>query len=173
MIAVLFSDLVASFPLGPVALIVVLVFLGVFLLGLEFFIIPGFGAGGILGFVSLISAAMVAGTSYGAAWGVFVFVLSAMISFVGLLWGMKTNLIQKRFVLSVVQKKGQGTGAEDLSVLVGQKGTSVTDLRPAGAAQIKNRRVDVISDGNFIDKNTPVVVILVEGPRVVVKKDKQ
>ena len=167
------TSLLSDIPISPIALIILLVFVGELLLGLEFFVIPGFGAGGILGGIALISAAVVAGSTYGVMWGVVVFLFSAVLSFAGLLLGMKTSLIKKRFVLSTVQKQGQGTGAEDLSELTGQKGTAITALRPAGAAKIADRRVDVISEGGYIETGAPIVVTLVEGPRVVVKEVKK
>lgn len=167
---VMFAEWLSSLPIGPVALIAVLVFLGELLLGLEFFVIPGFGAGGILGAIALLAATVVAWGTYGAVWGVAVLLGSAVCSFAGLLYGMKTKIIQKRFVLDVVQKKGQGTIAQDLSSLVGRCGTALTDLRPAGAAHIDEQRIDVISEGGFIVHGTPIEVVLVEGPRVVVKE---
>ena len=173
MICAILSD-VATFPafinLSPVPLIILLVFVGELLLGLEFFVIPGFGAGGILGSIAIIAAALVAGVSYGVLAGVAVLLACAVVSFAGLLLGMRTNLIKKRFVLSTVQKKGQGTQAQNLSELSGKKGIAVSTLRPAGIAQIEGQRVDVMSEGGYIEAGAKVLVTLVEGPRVVVKE---
>ena len=165
-----FSGLFSGMTISPLLLIIVLIFVGELLLGLEFFIIPGFGAGGILGFAAVVAAVIIAGNTYGLMWGGLVFLLSSVMSFAGLLLGMRTNLIKKRFVLSTVQKHGQGTLAEDMSDLLGQRGTAITTLRPAGNATFNNRRIDVISDGGYIDAGASVIVTLVEGPRVVVKQ---
>ncbi len=53
---------------------------------------------------------------------------------------------------------------------MGLTGTVVTDLRPAGTAVINNRRVDVVSRGEYLDKGTEIIVLEVEGNRVVVKQ---
>ncbi|MBU1345101.1 MAG: serine protease [Proteobacteria bacterium] len=50
------------------------------------------------------------------------------------------------------------------------KGTSVTDLRPAGMAEINSQRVDVVTDGEYIDAGTPIVVTGVTGNRIIVEK---
>jgi membrane-bound serine protease (ClpP class) len=49
-------------------------------------------------------------------------------------------------------------------------GRSVTDLRPAGIAEIDSQRLDVVTDGEYIDVDTPIVVIGVKGNRIIVEK---
>ncbi|NOY69946.1 MAG: serine protease [Deltaproteobacteria bacterium] len=58
---------------------------------------------------------------------------------------------------------------ESLAGLVGQKGIAITDLRPAGTAMIGNRRVDVVTRGDYIEKGAGVLVDTVEGGRVVAR----
>ncbi|MCL2690136.1 MAG: serine protease [Chitinispirillia bacterium] len=63
-----------------------------------------------------------------------------------------------------------GDGSEDKTeTLLGEKGVTVTDLRPAGVAIIKGRRMDVVSKGDFILKDNRVVVTAADGNRIVVK----
>ena len=45
---------------------------------------------------------------------------------------------------------------------------AVTRLRPSGVADFDGVRLDVVSDGEFIDKGTPLVISKVEGNRIVV-----
>jgi len=45
-------------------------------------------------------------------------------------------------------------------------------LRPAGMALINGRRVDVVTEGAMIERDTPVRVVAVEGMRVVVSVEK-
>ena len=163
-----FSDL----PISPAVIIVILVFVGELLLFFDMFIFPGIGAGDIVGGLMMIGAAVMAGMNYGLLWGMGVFFFSAVIAFAGLLYGMKNRQVQKRFVLSTVKPRGKGTIAEELSGLKGHSGTAVTALRPAGIARIGTQRVDVISEGSYIDAGTPIEVVLVEGPRVVVREKK-
>jgi membrane-bound serine protease (ClpP class) len=65
---------------------------------------------------------------------------------------------------------GYTSQSEGLLTLKGKAGTALTDLRPAGAAMIESRRVDVVSRGEYIEKGASIVVLAIEGNRVVVKK---
>ncbi len=56
-----------------------------------------------------------------------------------------------------------------LQELVGQRGITMTTLRPAGAVEIAGRRIDCISESHVIDPNTPVEVLQVIGLKVIVK----
>ena len=82
----------------------------------------------------------------------------------------RSKSVRRRFVLDTQLKKGGGTASEDLSRLVGRIGETRSDLRPAGIAVIDDMRVDVVSEGGFIDKGTPVRVVTVDGPRVIVTR---
>lgn len=53
--------------------------------------------------------------------------------------------------------------------LVGEQGTSVTPLFPAGKARFGDQLVDVMTGGEFIERGQPVVVVEARGNRVVVK----
>jgi membrane-bound serine protease (ClpP class) len=52
---------------------------------------------------------------------------------------------------------------------LGRTGTALSPLRPAGIAEIDGARVDVVSDGGFIDAGTPILVTRVDGNRIVVR----
>jgi membrane-bound serine protease (ClpP class) len=53
--------------------------------------------------------------------------------------------------------------------LVGSEGVSVSDLRPAGIGLIAGERIDVMTDGEFIEAQRAIVVVEARGSRVVVK----
>lgn len=54
--------------------------------------------------------------------------------------------------------------------LVGRTGVADTALRPTGKATVDGRRLDVVSDGDFIEQGAPVQVVEVAGARIVVKR---
>ena len=54
--------------------------------------------------------------------------------------------------------------------LIGKKLQAYTDLRPAGVAVLGNEKLDVVTDGDFIEKGNEIEIIRVEGMRIVVKK---
>lgn len=57
--------------------------------------------------------------------------------------------------------------------LLGAEGVALTSLRPGGTGQFGDKRVSVATESDFIDKNTPIKVVEVEGNRVVVRKADQ
>ena len=59
-----------------------------------------------------------------------------------------------------------------LSELLGAEGVALTTLRPAGTAEFNGKRVDVVTDSEYIDHGKQIVVVAVEGMRVVVREKK-
>ena len=57
-----------------------------------------------------------------------------------------------------------------LGKLVGETALTETDLHPSGWIVVNNERIFAVSEGNFIDKNVKVIVLSVDGNRVVVRK---
>ena len=68
--------------------------------------------------------------------------------------------------------KGFHSAVEDYSEHLGQTGIALTALRPAGTAMIENKRLDVVSVGDFIEVDVPIQVINVEGSKVMVEKNR-
>jgi membrane-bound ClpP family serine protease len=60
--------------------------------------------------------------------------------------------------------------SEEIPVEVGQRGISLSQLRPAGKAKFGGLRVDVVSGGELIEAGREIVVEVVEGNRIVVKE---
>ncbi len=76
---------------------------------------------------------------------------------------LKRELSQEEGVIS--QKKNH-------EKYINMKGVSITDLRPAGIAEIDSQRLDVVTDAEYIDEGTPVIVTGVTGNRIVVEETK-
>jgi len=78
----------------------------------------------------------------------------------------------RRLILETGLAAGEGYASapeQDRSWL-GKSGTAHTPLRPAGIADFNGERVDVVSDGEFIDSGAPIAVIRVDGNRIVVRR---
>ena len=52
---------------------------------------------------------------------------------------------------------------------IGKRGIAASPLRPAGIAELDGERVDVVSDGQYIERGTPIEVVRVDGNRIVVR----
>jgi membrane-bound serine protease (ClpP class) len=68
-----------------------------------------------------------------------------------------------------VSKRAIGEIGANNPSLVNQTGEALTKLRPSGTAVINGKRVDVVSEGAFIESGQTVKVVAVEGLRVVVR----
>ncbi|MEW6077640.1 MAG: NfeD family protein [Thermodesulfobacteriota bacterium] len=64
---------------------------------------------------------------------------------------------------------GVTSQAADLEAYLGKAGVTVTNLRPSGIALIEGRRLDVVSRGEYIEKDAPIVVSAVTGNQIIVK----
>ena len=60
--------------------------------------------------------------------------------------------------------------SSELESYVGTQGNAVTDLRPAGIAVINGKRVDVVTRGEYLDKDSAIIVTAVTGNQIIVRK---
>jgi membrane-bound serine protease (ClpP class) len=147
--------------------------LGILLLILEIFL-PGMIVGAI-GFVSLVSGLVMAAydtkqgiASLGIALGITVIVAFLLVKYYGFkgLWS--------KFILGDVQRNEAGYVApRDQRELLGQQGIALTPLRPAGVVKINGKRVDAVSAGGYISPGSDIVVVQVEGSRIVVQEQER
>ena len=85
------------------------------------------------------------------------------------------TLTLKYFVLrtELGSDEGYNSAAKgDYSEYLGQTGVALTVLRPAGTAMIENKRLDVVSVGDFVEVDVPIQVVNVEGSKIMVEKDR-
>lgn len=161
----------AGFPdMQSLGLVVLLLVAGLLFLGAELFIIPGFGLVGVVGIVLLIGGGVAAWTVLGALGGSLAILVTVVLA-VGLaVKAFRSKALRRRLVLDTQLAQGGGTESRDLANLVGAVGTAKSDLRPAGIALVGDQRIDVVSEGGFLERGTNIKVVAVDGPRVVVAK---
>ncbi|MEG0450037.1 MAG: NfeD family protein, partial [Lysinibacillus sp.] len=144
---------------------------GLALLVAEFFI-PG-GIIGIIGGILIIISLFMAGNSVvGMAISIFIALIVALIGMVIMMkFFGKRLMVFNNLVLkdATTTEKGYVSNV-NRTELLGQVGKTITPLRPAGTAQFANERVDVVTEGGYIDAAKHVVVIKAEGSRIVVRE---
>jgi len=155
---------------GPAALAVV----GIILLVLEIFVIPGFGFAGVTGLFSLIGGILWA---YGFGhWQEGIIILfSAVVLAAGfivlLVSKMKSAPGFSRMILNeVVPDSPNISRGMSHESLLGELAVAHSDLRPAGVIFYQDVRLDAVSEGGFIEAGTNVKIIEVDGNRLVVRK---
>lgn len=87
----------------------------------------------------------------------------------GIIFLSRSRTAKKLFLDATQQAEAGFVSAVSDTALIGRTGTALTVLRPAGAIQIDGRRVDAVSTGVYIEKESMVRVTEVHGNRVVVE----
>ncbi|UXP31306.1 nodulation protein NfeD [Reichenbachiella agarivorans] len=163
---------------------ILIFFVGVILIGLEIFVIPGFGVAGVSGIILSAGSLVLMminndffdfsfvpdGEIATASLTTFVAVLGAVVlMFVG---GAKFTESRafKRIALQTVLDSKQGYSANfKKESLIGKEGVAYTILRPSGKVMIDDTLQDASSRGEYIDKDAKIVVIGEEGNYLKVK----
>lgn len=173
--------------LGTVgSLEIILFLLGIILLVIEIFLIPGFGVTGISGIILMISALILSRQEFviprvSWQWDIFLSNLRNIgFGFVGSLV-LLVLLLRifprapglKRLILESSQETTAGYTVQSLetsAVLAGRRGTAVTALRPAGKADFDGEVLAVETDGEFIEPGSLVEVFEISGNRILVRR---
>jgi membrane-bound serine protease (ClpP class) len=157
-----------------------LVSIGLALLVVEFFVIPGTSVAGFAGVLALVAGLGMTLVGAGASASMIVtalgrVALSLLLALAGALALLRV-LPALPFGRRLILQTGMGAEAGYVSTpeadrqWLGRRGTAVSPLRPAGIADIDNARVDVVSDGEFVDAGSPIQVTRVDGNRIVVRR---
>lgn len=165
---------------------IVMFMVGVILIALEIFVIPGFGVAGVLGLICTLGSLVLVMLNNDFLDFSFVpieeiFVSSAVViagllgALVIMFFGgarMLNSNVFKRIALAETQDKDQGftsTFYKEKS-MIGAKGKTYTRLRPSGRIEIDGVIYDAYTRGNFIDQGVSIEVISDEGTSLKVKE---
>lgn len=151
------------------AIIAVLMLTALFLLFLEIAIIPGFGVCGITGIVLLVGSIGLAFWKLSMDMAVIVTVaavVGVMLLIAFMIWVLPQTRLGRKFVLQDTAPVNLDEPA--LNRFIAAEGVAVSNLRPSGIAKIADERVDVITEGDFVEKGTRIKVIKVTANRVIV-----
>ncbi|NGZ73836.1 NfeD family protein [Saccharibacillus alkalitolerans] len=144
---------------------------GIILMALEVFL-PSFGILGLLGAGSLIGGVVMAAWATGHALqklGIAFVLAAAAVGIVAFVF--KERGIWNRFILkdSLTSEAGYNSAVTRYE-LVGRDAVTLTPLRPSGTVLIDGERIDVVSEGGFIERDKAVVILKTEGGRIVVQE---
>jgi len=156
-----------------------LISIGVLLIALEVFVLPGTTLAGVAGGVALVAGLGMTLVGAGATASAIVsalgrVALSLLLAIAGafaLLRLLPRLPFGRRLILATGMEADLGyvSTPESDRQWLGRTGTALSPMRPAGIAEIDGARVDVVSDGGFIDAGTPVKVTRVDGNRIVIR----
>ncbi len=134
---------------------------------------PGMGLPGILGAVALIAAVVLRADSFASAVITLAIILLVLgIAGVFVYRSFQKGAISRSAIIlnDTIAEKSTSLSDEDAKAFIGLEGECLTALRPSGNADFGGRRLDVVSEGGFIEKGSRVRIESVEGLRILVKK---
>ena len=150
--------------------------IGVVLLALEIFVIPGFGLTGISGIIAIFASFLLA-----FGWenitlaintvGLSMIIATALIVFLTI-YVLPKSTVFRKITLNTSHNKENGFSSHKKpdENMIGKEGVVHTTLRPVGLAIIDNKRINVMTEGDFIKKGEKIKIIHVDGMRIVVEK---
>jgi membrane-bound serine protease (ClpP class) len=151
---------------------IILFVIGLLLILAEIFFIPGFGLAGIGGIAAILASIFLTfGNIIQATYSILIALSISVIGFFLLIKYIPSTRTWKKFVLSTEQKRelGYTVGTRDLKRLTGKKGIAISPLRPSGIAEINGKKINVLTRGEYVDANTKIKIISVEGNKIVVE----
>ncbi|WP_377892104.1 nodulation protein NfeD [Alkalihalobacillus sp. R86527] len=150
---------------------ILLLITGIILILVEIFI-PGFGIFGVLGALGIV-ASIVLGSGQSLQYVLVAVLLAVAITIGGSYFFIKLFGYRgffKKIVLSDSTNSEQGYVSNvSRNELIGNEGTTVTPLRPAGIADFGDERLDVVTEGGYIPVGISVTITKVNGSRIVVR----
>lgn len=145
--------------------------IGLVCVALEFFV-PG-GILGVIGVGAIIGSLFLSTDDAGhmtmsIAIALMVSIIASVLLFriMGLEKGFFKNIILSD---STSTEKGYVSSKNRLE-LIGLEGRAMTPLRPAGTGEFDGERIDIVTEGGFIESNRPVKIVKTEGSRVIVRE---
>jgi membrane-bound ClpP family serine protease len=147
--------------------IILIILLGIFLLLIEFLIIPGFTVFGIGGFLFIFLGI---GSSYyfhNVQTGNITLISTVTVSIAVMYYLFKRKTWQNMGLKTNIESRNEPFNVE--MIHPGDSGMTITRLAPMGKAQINDIICEAKSTGGFIDENTEIEVIKVLSTQIVVK----
>lgn len=169
----------------------ILIFIiGVILLAVEIFVIPGFGVTGILGIFLIVMGLTLAmidnlyfqfspGATSKLAEAFFTVVIAFFVAIAGSIYVTRKLFTGKTFfgdlALVTTQQKSEGFTSADINYkdISGKIGVAFTMLRPVGKVMIDGALYDATALTGYIDKDEPIEVVKYETAQIFVRKIKK
>ncbi len=147
--------------------IIGLIFLGTFLIIAEIIFVPGTTIVGILGLIFSIYGVYLGYDYYGASTGTIILLVASVVNVAALVIAFKGKSWE-RFSLKGSIK---GKFNEDLKIelKIGDKGMTISSLKPVGKAMFDDHEIEVRSNGGFVDENVEIEVIRIESSKIFVQ----
>lgn len=152
-----------------IIIVCILAVLGILLMLIEFFLLPGISIAGIGGVIFMVGSVIYAYIYLGATAGTVTLVLSLLLLAAAFVWLLKSKSLQK---IALTTNIDETVDNSDLKkVQKGDTGVTVSRLNPIGKVMINDVTMEGKSiDGELIDEDSEVEVVRVDSYNVIVKR---
>ncbi|MDG1724433.1 MAG: NfeD family protein [Bacteroidia bacterium] len=142
------------------------VILGLLLILIEIFIVPGFIVG-IVGFVMVVVGVYYTYNDHGKFYANILLALIAVVMTIVVVYAFRNgawDMFSNKETIS-----GKANDIQELEIKIGDTGKTISALRPSGIADINNQRVEVHSEGSFIPSGAEVEVNKIIKNKIYIK----
>ncbi len=148
--------------------IVVLIVLGILLILLEFFVVPGVTVAGVGGLILLILSIYFSYDTFGYTMGNIV-LLSVFLSIALLFFIAHKTGAWKAITLNT-EVKGKSKSKVGENIKVGDLGKTVSRLAPMGTIMVNKELCEAATNGTFLDENVEIEIVKIKGNKIIVKQ---
>ena len=164
-------DAVLQFIVTNLPLILCLI-VGVGLLVVEVFV-PGFGLPGLSGLALLTVGIIITWNTYGPVAGLAVTLIALALTGISVYVSIKSAATGRLSKSALILKETtQTVDHEETDAFMGRVGQTLTVLNPVGIAEFDGVRLNVVSEGTYLEKGAKVQVTHVEGAKIIVREVK-
>lgn len=147
--------------------LVFLIVLGLLLLFLELFVVPGVTFVGIAGAIFLAVAIYHIFSLYGTAVGLISVAVLSLLSVYVIVRSIRTRFWRRFSLKEAIDSKVNVVEAGE--IMVGMQGEAISALRPMGTARFHNKLYEVLTEEGLIDSGQAVVVVSFNDQKIIVK----
>ena len=151
---------------GMLALIIGLILLGIVLLVLEIIVLPGF-VSGVLGIVMMIAGIIMMYGNFGSVYGTITLFTTVIAAITAVFLSLKSRSWNRFGLKDIIA--GRMNEVSLMGIAVGDKGITVSALRPSGSVMIGDKKVEAQTTGEMLPPDANIVIVKVLPNKVIVK----
>lgn len=155
--------------MGVIIAISLLILIGILLLLLEFFVIPGTTIAAIGGLVFMAGGVYLTYDNYGSEVGNYVLWGTLIFFILTIAWALRSGT-WRRFMLNTKVDGIVSQTESDDEIKIGDTGICISRLNPMGRVRINGKSYEAYSPDAFLNENTKIIVSKVESNKLIVKQ---
>jgi membrane-bound ClpP family serine protease len=150
-----------------IAIVIILCLVGIILILLEIFLIPGITFAALAGGLFSVGAIWYAYSQLGALGGTITLISSLLVFGIAFVWLVKSKALENIALKTNIQSTV--ASGDSSKIKEGDEGISVSRLNPMGKVRVNGIIMEAKSFGEFIDEETEIIVVKVFPTQLTVK----